>query len=406
MSISTLKGDVVPVKLWTNLDEVESQALDQLRQVAALPWAFHHIAVMPDVHYGKGATVGSVIAMKGALAPAAVGVDIGCGMGAIKTNLKASDLPTSLAGLRNAIEAAIPVGFNSHDKQRWDNNYGDIATTGRKLFSEFKDLSPYVQALDSKAQKQVGTLGGGNHFIELCLDEGGVCQGDPEDSKPYCFEGNNFDGTMCGNCDGNGNLEPSVWMMLHSGSRNIGKELAEIHIAVARKLIHNELLPDRDLAVFLSGTPEMEAYRRDLFWAQRYAFLNRQVMFSLYKDVMKTFFPQVKFEEAILCHHNYVSEETHFGEDVIVTRKGAISARLGELGIIPGSMGTKSYIVEGLGNEESFCSASHGAGRRMRILQVKQRESSVGKTPKYSMKSPEPTSRLSRSWPTKPTWSK
>jgi len=330
MSISELKGKNVPVKLWTKLEDVESEALTQLKNIASLPWVFRHVAVMPDVHFGIGATVGSVIAMKDAISPAAVGVDIGCGMGAIRTNLKADALPDSLTEIRNKIEQKIPVGFNEHKQPK-------VQSRTNSLFAEFRSIHPKVMDLESKAVYQCGTLGGGNHFIELCLD-----------------------------------TENTVWMMLHSGSRNIGKTLAEIHISTAKKLTHNTYLPDRDLAVFLANTPEMEAYRRDLFWAQRYALLNRQTMFEIYKTILKGFFPDIKFEEPILCHHNYVSEETHFGEDVIVTRKGAISAREGEWGIIPGSMGTKSYIVRGLGNPESFHSASHGAGRRMSRTQAKK----------------------------------
>ena len=326
MSISKLQGKNVPIHLWTPVHEVESSALDQLKNIAALPWVFHHVAAMPDVHFGKGATVGSVIAMKGAVAPAAVGVDIGCGMGAIKTNLNAGALPDSLKRIRLDLEARIPVGFNEHAEQR----KGPRKSTVDNLFRDFKDLHRGVQDLEGKARKQLGTLGGGNHFIELCLD-----------------------------------TEGTVWMMLHSGSRNIGKTLAEIHMKIARDLIHNQELPDRDLAVFLSRTPEMEAYLRDLYWAQEYAFANRKAMFEIYKEVMEQHFPKVKFEKPILCHHNYVSEETYFGEDLVVTRKGAIRAGVGDMGIIPGSMGTKSYIVRGLGNEESFCSASHGAGRKM-----------------------------------------
>jgi tRNA-splicing ligase RtcB (3'-phosphate/5'-hydroxy nucleic acid ligase) len=330
MSIAELQGKNVPVKLWTKLEDVESEALTQLKNIASLPWVFRHVAVMPDVHFGIGATVGSVIAMKDAISPAAVGVDIGCGMGAIRTNLKADALPDSLTEIRNKIEQKIPVGFNEHRQPK-------VQSRTNSLFAEFRSLHPKVMKLESKAIYQCGTLGGGNHFIELCLD-----------------------------------TENTVWMMLHSGSRNIGKTLAEIHISTAKKLTHNTYLPDRDLAVFLANTPEMEAYRRDLFWAQRYALLNRQTMFEIYKTILKGFFPEIKFEEPILCHHNYVSEETHFGEDVIVTRKGAISAREGEWGIIPGSMGTKSYIVRGLGNPESFHSASHGAGRRMSRTQAKK----------------------------------
>jgi tRNA-splicing ligase RtcB len=323
MSISEIKGKTVPVKLWVPIHEVESSALDQLRNVASLPWVFHHIAVMPDVHYGKGATVGSVIAMKGAVSPSAVGVDIGCGMIAVKTNLMASDLPNSLQALRLEIEAKIPVGFNAHE---YTNKYADK----HKLWDEFHNLHDKVQDILGKARKQMGTLGGGNHFWSLCLDE-----------------------------------DQSVWIMLHSGSRNIGKTLAEIHIGKAMQLTHNQALPDRDLAVFLSGTTEMDAYRRDLNWCQDYALANRQIMLKISLDIMFKMFPQVKYEVPITCHHNYVSEENHFGEEVLVTRKGAISARLGEMGIIPGSMGTKSYIVRGLGNLESFHSASHGAGRKM-----------------------------------------
>jgi tRNA-splicing ligase RtcB len=263
-------------------------------------------------------------------------------MGAIKTNLKASDLPDNLDRLRGAIEAAIPVGFGSHEEPAWKSRSPEpIKREGEKLFAEFRDLTPKVQDLACRAKLQVGTLGGGNHFIEICLD---------------------------------GEAEPNVWLMLHSGSRNIGKSLAEHHIAIAKRLAHNASLPDRDLAVFLAGTPEMAAYRHDLFWAQRYAFLNRRVMFELLKDVVVEQFPgrNVQFADPILCHHNYVAEEVHFGEKVIVTRKGAIRAGAGELGIIPGSMGTKSYVVRGRGNPDAFCSASHGAGRRMSRGQAKR----------------------------------
>jgi tRNA-splicing ligase RtcB len=279
--------------------------------------------VMPDVHYGIGATVGSVVAMKDAVSPAAVGVDIGCGMAAVRTNLTSHDLPDSLALLRMRIEKEIPVGFDQHDK---------VVKQAEKsrLWKDFHDLHPKVQDLYPKAKKQLGTLGGGNHFIELCLD-----------------------------------TEDGVWLLLHSGSRNIGKTLAEIHMGRAKKLAHNRDLPDRDLAVFLAGTPEMEEYRRDLFWAQRYALENRRVMLALYRGVLEGLVPKVEFDDPIECHHNYVSEEMHFDEEVLVTRKGAISARQGELGIIPGSMGARSFIVRGLGNPESFHSASHGAGRKM-----------------------------------------
>lgn len=334
MAISELQGNVVPVKLWTNLQDVESSALDQLKKIAALPWVFKHVAVMPDVHWGKGATVGSVIAMKEAIAPAAVGVDIGCGMAAVKTSLKAGDLPDSLKDLRHSVERAIPTGFHENKEVVKE---AKLNPRFEKLFDDAVNLTEKVDDSISKAKRQVGTLGGGNHFIELCLD-----------------------------------TEDNVWLMLHSGSRFIGKNLAGIHMSVARHLTHNEKLPDKDLAVFLAGTPEMKAYRHDLFWAQEYALLNREVMLERYKNEIKKMFPQAKFEEAILCHHNYVSEETHFGENVMVTRKGAIRAQSGDMGIIPGSMGTKSYIVKGKGNAEAFNSASHGAGRVMSRGQAKR----------------------------------
>jgi tRNA-splicing ligase RtcB len=316
--------------MWARVEEVESAALTQLKNIAALPWCFSHVAVMPDVHLGKGATVGSVVAMKDAIAPAAVGVDIGCGMAAQRTTLTSHDLPDSLGELRAAIEAEIPVGFSMHDDAGLSYD--------ESLFDEFGGLVEAVQSLEGRARKQLGSLGGGNHFIELCLDG-----------------------------------EDRVWLMLHSGSRNIGKELAEIHIKRARKLLHNQLLPDRELSVFLAGTREMAEYRRDLFWAQRYAALNRRVMLELYRSVLSRAIPKVAFEAPIECHHNYVAEEIHFGEEVLVTRKGAIRAGAGELGIIPGSMGTRSYIVRGRGNAQSFESASHGAGRRMSRSAAKKR---------------------------------
>lgn len=306
--------------------------MQQLRNVTTLPW-IKGLAVMPDVHFGKGATVGSVIAMHNAICPAAVGVDIGCGMSAVKTSLTAEDLPDDLSGLRFAIEAQIPVGRNMHDSHvQMGNVHGFKMQELTTLLSEFGTVSEKVHDRETRAINQLGTLGGGNHFIEFCLDTDGV-----------------------------------VWLMLHSGSRNIGKELAEVHIATAQKLGHNQDLVDKDLAVFLSDTPEMEAYRHDLFWAQRYAKQNRAIMMELFKQTVKAEFSEanVKFAPEISCHHNYVSEERYDGLDLLVTRKGAIRAGSGDYGIIPGSMGTGSYIVKGLGNEASFNSASHGAGRKM-----------------------------------------
>ncbi|MCB1189447.1 MAG: RtcB family protein [Leptospiraceae bacterium] len=332
MAIAELKGQNVPVKLWTRIDEIEYDAMTQLKNVASLPWVFSHIAAMPDVHWGKGATVGSVIAMKEAICPAAVGVDIGCGMAAVRTNLKANDLPDNLKEIRHEIERSIPTSHYYHKSSVVEKlcRVGDKLKLLKKVSSDFEEITPKFKKEKDFIFRQLGTLGGGNHFIELCID-----------------------------------TRQNVWMMLHSGSRNIGKVLAEYHISIAKKLTHNQSLPDRDLAVFLAKTPEMRAYKYDLLWAQSYAFLNRVTMLELYFDVLKRFFPELQEEERILCHHNYVSEETHFGEKVFVTRKGAISAREGEMGIIPGSMGAKSFIVKGLGNSESFHSASHGAGRRM-----------------------------------------
>lgn len=338
--IATLKGQLITARLWAPIHEIESGALDQLKRIAALPWVAH-LAVMPDVHWGQGATVGSVIAMRGAISPAAVGVDIGCGMGAIKTNLTAKDLPESLKALRDDIEGCIPVGIAQHKntvKVAGSKEALALSNDMKKLWEDFDKLDPVASKFGGKASLQLGTLGGGNHFIELCLD-----------------------------------TEQNVWMMLHSGSRYIGNILARVHMEAAKELGHNAKLPDRDLSVFLAGTPQMATYRHDLYWAQRYAMINRRVMFELYKGVMLKHFPQVKFDAPVLCHHNYVAEENHFGEDLIVTRKGAISAAKDQLGIIPGSMGAKSFIVRGLGNADSLTSASHGAGRKMSRSEAKRR---------------------------------
>lgn len=336
MSPSTINGDLVPIRVWANVHELESDAIRQLKAVAALPWVAHHVAVMPDVHVGKGATVGSVIALRGAVAPAAVGVDIGCGMAAQKTNLTAKDLPESLRNVRLAIEESIPVGRNQHQGPVYADAPG-LQSTGEALMDRFSELDSAVHRLAFRAAAQLGTLGGGNHFIELCLD-----------------------------------TEQCVWLMLHSGSRLVGNELATRHMERAATLSHNRALEDRDLAVFLAGTPQFDAYRRDLFWAQEYAAFNRAVMLARLQGVLRKVWPRVRFEEPISCHHNYVAEEVHFEEELLVTRKGAIRAGLGELGIIPGSMGAKSFIVRGKGNALSFESASHGAGRRMSRAQAKR----------------------------------
>ncbi|MEU6971350.1 RtcB family protein [Kitasatospora aureofaciens] len=340
MTYTEVPGIRVPIRMWTDPATVEGAALQQLRNISSLPW-LHGLAVMPDVHLGKGATVGSVIAMKGAVCPAAVGVDIGCGMSAVKTSLTAEDLPDGLSGLRSKIEQAIPVGRGLHtDPVDPAKLHGFRAAGWDDFWQRFDGVAEEVKWSREKAMQQMGTLGGGNHHTEICLDDDG-----------------------------------SVWLTLHSGSRGIGKELADHHMGVARSLSHNQGLVDRDLAVFLAKTPEMAAYRRDLFWAQEYALYNRSIMMALLKDVVRREFPKAKvaFEDEISCHHNYVAEERYDGLDLLVTRKGAIRARGGDYGIIPGSMATGSYIVRGLGNEASFNSASHGAGRKMSRNAAKKR---------------------------------
>ncbi|MFC4587231.1 RtcB family protein [Sphaerisporangium corydalis] len=337
MVFSKVTGGRAPIRMWADPDEVEPQAMQQLRNVANLPWT-HGVAVMPDVHYGMGATVGSVIAMRDAVSPAAVGVDIGCGMSAVRTSLRTEDLPDNLPYLRGRLEQAIPVGFGKHKSPVDVSKIFGLPQAGWKEFwQDYEWLAPSVQKLRARAEVQMGTLGGGNHFLEVCSDDEGV-----------------------------------VWVVLHSGSRNIGKELAEYHIEQARKLPHNEGLPDRDLAVFVQGTKKMDAYRSDLFWAQDYARRNRTVMLALVCNVLRKHFKQIRFEEPISCHHNYVSEETYDGVKLLVTRKGAIRAGSGELGIIPGSMATGTYIVKGLGNAKAFNSASHGAGRKMSRTKAKK----------------------------------
>ncbi|WP_328915375.1 MULTISPECIES: RtcB family protein [unclassified Streptomyces] len=340
MPYTEVPGDRVPIRMWADPATVEGVAMQQLRNVSTLPW-IRGLAVMPDVHYGKGATVGSVIAMQGAVCPAAVGVDIGCGMSAVKTSLRAADLPADLTRLRAKVEEAIPVGRGMHDEPVEPGSFHGMATAGWSDFwDRFAGVADAVKFREERAVKQMGTLGSGNHFVEVCLDE-----------------------------------SDAVWLMLHSGSRNIGKELADFHIGEAQRLPHNQGLVDRDLAVFIADTPQMAAYRNDLFWAQEYAKYNRAIMMALLQDVLRREFRKAKvtFDQVISCHHNYVSEERYDGMDLLVTRKGAIRAGSGDLGIIPGSMGTGSYIVRGLGNAAAFNSASHGAGRKMSRNAAKKR---------------------------------
>jgi tRNA-splicing ligase RtcB len=326
-----LPGAAAETLMWAEPHTVEPAALDQLRNISRLPWV-HGVRVMPDVHLGKGATVGSVVAMRGAVSPSAVGVDIGCGMAAVRSNLSIDDLPDDLRAMRLSIEAAVPVGFHSHDgvAAPAKDRLNPLSAQFARLMGRFDSLHADVSDREGRAMSQCGTLGGGNHFIEVCADDAG-----------------------------------QLWIMLHSGSRNIGKEIAERHIDKAKGLLHNADLPDKDLAVFLADTPGIKEYLHDLYWAQDYALLNRHIMLGLVMRSVRQHLPTIRFEDPITCHHNYVAEETYDGVDLIVTRKGAIRAGAGQWGLIPGSMGTGSYVVKGLGNDLSYQSASHGAGRRM-----------------------------------------
>ena len=334
------KGNV-PVKIFT--DDVDSASLTQLGNLSQLPFIHSHIAAMPDVHHGIGATVGSVIPTRGAIIPAAVGVDIGCGMNAVRLSLKASDLPDNLYTIRSAIEKRVPTGFDEHVRP---SIQGSTLKNMEKHLDVITDkhtgLVKMLKNFHRTWGKQLGTLGGGNHFIELCLDE-----------------------------------SDDVWIMLHSGSRGIGNVIGRYFIEKAKKDVGKELgrLPDKDLAYFTEGTQHFDDYVQAVSWAQDYAMVNRREMMRLVLDALQASKQLPAFtttREAINCHHNYVQKEEHFGAEVYITRKGAISAQQGQLGIIPGSMGAKSYIVRGLGNQQSFCSCSHGAGRRMSRSQAKR----------------------------------
>jgi tRNA-splicing ligase RtcB (3'-phosphate/5'-hydroxy nucleic acid ligase) len=323
LEISTAK----PVLSWAG-HPLGHEEIQMAKNVASLPFIFKHVALMPDVHLGKGALVGSVVATKEAIIPAAVGVDIGCGMSAIKTTFIADQLEGKLKQIRKDIEAAIPVGFNQ-------NKAADKSVLNWQGWQDFKNIHAGVQDLEGKALKQMGSLGGGNHFIEVCLD-----------------------------------TDNQVWLMLHSGSRGIGNQLAQCHIHMARGLakLAETHLPDPDLAYFVAGTPEFTAYWHDLQWAQNYARFNRDVMMDRFKQIVEKHLAGGKSTKPLLsvnCHHNYAEKEVHFGEEVYITRKGAVRAEENDYGIIPGSMGAKSYIVKGKGNAHSYCSCSHGAGRTM-----------------------------------------
>jgi tRNA-splicing ligase RtcB (3'-phosphate/5'-hydroxy nucleic acid ligase) len=337
------EGSPVPIKGWVDGVPVESEAQRQLQNIAAIPFVGPWVAVMPDVHLGKGATVGSVIPTKGAIIPAAVGVDIGCGMAAVRTTLRANDLPESLAVLRSSIERSVPVGNGRGGDHRKlpDGVATRLAQSG--LVTRLEAIkAKHRKIRTDKIDTQIGTLGGGNHFIEICLDEA-----------------------------------DAVWVMLHSGSRGTGNLIGTYFIERAREqLAHRVLgfhLPDKDLAFFMQGEPLFDDYVEAVLWAQDYARANREAMMARVLHEMRQRLPKFQLEKtAVNCHHNYVQREEHFGESLLVTRKGAVSARAGELGIIPGSMGAKSYIVRGKGNPESFCSCSHGAGRKMSRTAAKQ----------------------------------
>jgi tRNA-splicing ligase RtcB len=342
-----IEGEGKPIKAWTRGVPIEDAARTQLRNVASLPFIHKHLAVMPDVHWGMGATVGSVIPTVGAIIPAAVGVDIGCGMMAAKTSVRAEHLPDSLAAIRSDIEAAVPHGRTDNGGR---NDVGSWRTDPpASAAAKWAELEPGYAAVVGKHPKaahprglgHLGTLGTGNHFIELCLDEDG-----------------------------------SAWVMLHSGSRGVGNRFGTYFIERAKHEMRRWFinLPDEDLAYFPEGSEGFIDYIRAVSWAQKYARANREVMMERVLAVLAKHFPDLETTEtAVNCHHNYVAREHHFGADVFVTRKGAVRAGAGELGIIPGSMGAKSFIVRGKGNPDSFCTCSHGAGRAMSRNEAKRR---------------------------------
>ena len=337
------EGSSTPIKGWVRGVPLEAQAHQQLRNIAEMPFVGPWVAVMPDVHLGIGATVGSVIPTKGAIIPAAVGVDIGCGMAAVRTTLRADDLPDDLSRLRSAIERSIPVGNGPGGDHRKLPDSIDTLIAGSGLVPRLDAIKDKHRKIRTdKLDRQIGTLGGGNHFIELCLDETGA-----------------------------------VWVMLHSGSRGTGNMIGSYFIERAREALGKRVLgyhvPDRDLAFFLEGEPLFDDYVEAVGWAQDYARTNREAMMQRVLAELRRQLPKFQLEKlAVNCHHNYVQQETHGGDELLVTRKGAVRAGAGELGIIPGSMGTRSYIVRGLGNDDSFHSCSHGAGRVMSRTQARK----------------------------------
>jgi tRNA-splicing ligase RtcB len=339
----------MPIKSWTRGVPVEPDAVKQLQNLASLPFVYKWLAVMPDVHLGKGAAVGSVVPTHKAIIPAAVGVDLGCGMMAVETSLVASDLPDSLERVRSAIEAAVPHGRDvtrgGRDKGAWGQPpEAQAAVWKHKLAARFERICDKHGAIkQSNHLAHLGTLGTGNHFIELCLDE-----------------------------------RDHVWVMLHSGSRGVGNRIGSYFIELAKKEMQRHFihLPDQDLAYLSEGTSHFDDYVEAVDWAQDFAMENRQLMMQQVLSALRNAgaLPGFSTEKmAVNCHHNYVAREHHYGQDVLITRKGAVRAQLGDLGIIPGSMGAKSFIVRGKGQPESFCSCSHGAGRVMSRTEAKRR---------------------------------
>ncbi len=337
-SFEVIGAERVPIKAWIKGVPIEDAAAQQLRNVARLPFVFKHVAAMPDVHWGMGATVGSVIATKGAIVPAAVGVDIGCGMAAAMTSLVAADLPDSLAAMRSAIEAAVPHGRTDNggknDRGAWGEGGPGLSSELAESLATIVAKHPKLGRAAQRAPAHAGTLGTGNHFIEVCLDE-----------------------------------TDRVWVMLHSGSRGIGNAIGSRFIELAKAEMRRWFvnLADQDLAYLPEGSQHFDDYVEAVGWAQDYARANRELMMRAAVAAIKASLGR-EFEAGVVtvnCHHNYVSREHHFGENVFVTRKGAVRAREGDLGIIPGSMGAKSFIVRGKGNPDSFMSCSHGAGRKM-----------------------------------------
>jgi tRNA-splicing ligase RtcB len=334
--------------MWTEGVEVADNAEQQLRNTASLPFVHRWVAAMPDVHWGMGATVGSVIPTKAAIVPAAVGVDLGCGMMACRTSLRASDLPDSLDAMRSRIEAAVPHGRTSGRRRRDTGSWGRppkvVEQAWAELAPEFDEIcDKHPKIAQSNHLPHLGTLGTGNHFIEVCLDE-----------------------------------EQRVWFMLHSGSRGVGNRIGSYFIRKAKEEMRrwHINLPDENLAYLPEGSQYFDDYVQALSWAQRFARRNRELMMQAVTTAVADMAELPGFdaaEEAVNCHHNYVAREEHYGERVWVTRKGAVRAGAGELGIIPGSMGARSYIVRGKGNPESFCSCSHGAGRRMSRTEARKR---------------------------------